>query len=151
MSQIKRKCVGASICFFMLSFAWGQGCSDAGFCTLHPIKPTNQLDSSGQFRNKIAFGVNRGLGDFGIFVSTAYIDYTRFVGKKWSLNAKLTGLVANGELATTAGFSDVYINANYTFTPQLKGTLGLKVPLNSGNLHQDGLPLPMNYQTSLGT
>lgn len=129
----------------------GQGCSDAGFCTVHSLKPTNQNDSGKVFKNAITLGFSHGLGDFKIKVSTPYVEYSRFFSDRWSINLKLVYLMANGELAKTNGFSDVYVNVNHSFSQRFKATLGLKVPLNDGNLQSDGKSLPMNYQTSLGT
>jgi hypothetical protein len=51
----------------------------------------------------------------------------------------------------TFGFSDFYVYSGYAITKQLNFTGGIKIPLTNGNTQQNGLSLPMDYQSSLGT
>lgn len=157
---MNRLLVRLHVCVIVMSFCslldvqkcvYAQGCSDAGFCTLHPLRPTNQVDSSiNQVKNQVAMGLGFGEGHYGIYVTTPYVEYSRSLNQRWLLNAKLGYLFANGDVKNN-GFSDVYLNASYSFGKTLKGTLGLKIPLSNGNQMQDDKSLPMNYQTSLGT
>lgn len=127
-----------------------QGCSDAGFCTMRTLKPTSQVDSMIEAKNQAVFGISRGLGDYGIFVTIPYVEYSRVLSAGWSISGKVGYLFANGEW-NTQGFSDLYLNTAYAFRKNVKGTLGFKIPFNDGNLQKNGMSLPMNYQTSLGT
>src|SRR5687767_8484227 len=57
----------------------------------------------------------------------------------------------SGNGVTSTGLSDIFLNAGFQATKTLKLTAGLKLPLSDGNKSQNGLPLPMDYQSSLGT
>lgn len=143
--------VAIAICLLCQNKGIAQGCSDAGFCTLHPLKPTNQIDSTSQHaKNQLIVGLGRGQGDFSIMVTTPYVEYSRFFRDRFQLNVKLGYLFASGELKNN-GLSDIYVNGSYSITNATKGILGIKIPLNDGNMKEEGRPLPMNYQASLGT
>jgi hypothetical protein len=60
-------------------------------------------------------------------------------------------LSQSGNGIQTAGLSDVFVNVNYAVSDKMELTAGAKVPLTDGNKKEDGLPLPMDYQSSLGT
>jgi hypothetical protein len=130
--------------------SFGQGCSDAGFCTVSSFKPIVN-ESITETKNNIKVGINYGAADYDIAVLGNYIEYNRKVSEKLSLDLKLASLLQNGNDISAFGLSDIYLNANYKIKPKTGFTLGLKIPLNDGNSMQDGLPLPMDYQSSLGT
>jgi hypothetical protein len=62
---------------------------------------------------------------------------------------------ANGNLGTAFGPGDIYLSASKS--KLLKGnwnltsTLGVKIPLSQSNISEAGMPLPIQYQSSLGT
>lgn len=127
-----------------------QGCSDAGFCTLNSFKP-NTLDSVADAHNRIRVGASFGVADHSITVFGTYLEYDRQLGKRFGLDAKLTALAQSGNDISAFGLSDVYLNMNYRILSNLKMSAGVKLPLTDGNTEQDGLPLPLDYQSSLGT
>ena len=132
--------------------ARGQGCSDAGFCTLNGFKPNNILDTAtGFLKNQFKIGVSAGQADKSIIVWGNYIEYLRQVNNKIELAAKITSLAQNGNGISTFGLSDIYFNASYKVVKKAKLTIGAKFPFNHGDKTKNNLPLPMNYQTSLGT
>lgn len=49
------------------------------------------------------------------------------------------------------GLSDIYLNATYGLSKEAKLTIGAKIPMSNGNVEKDDLPLPMDFQASLGT
>lgn len=134
----------------IIHVARGQGCSDAGFCTLSSFKPSG-LDSNSQFKNQLKIGVSYGSADHSISIFGTHIEYHRALNKKLVLNAKLASLSQSGNGISVFGFSDLFLNMDYPISEIGKLTLGFKLPLNDGSKFRDDLPLPMDYQSSLGT
>ncbi|MBL7806122.1 MAG: hypothetical protein JNL02_20430 [Saprospiraceae bacterium] len=126
----------------------GQGCSDAGFCTLNSFKPDAGTPAAA---NQIKIGGSFGGADNAISVVGGYLEYNRQFGDKFGLDAKLTALGQSGNDISAFGLSDLYVNANLSPRSDLHFTLGAKIPLADGNAANDNLPLPMDYQASLGT
>lgn len=134
----------------IIHFARGQGCSDAGFCTLSSFKQGG-LDSNSRFKNQLKIGVSYGSADHSISIFGTHIEYHRSLNKKLVLNAKIASLSQSGNGVSVFGFSDLFLNADYSVSTIGKITLGFKLPLNDGSKFRDNLSLPMDYQSSLGT
>jgi hypothetical protein len=132
------------------SYSYGQGCSDAGFCTINSFKP-NITDSNVVLNKQFKIGAFYGKADNSIFVYGNYLEYNRQLSKKFGLDAKLTTIAQNGNGISTFGLSDIFVNANFKASEKLKLTLGAKLPLSNASKTYDNLPLPMDYQASLGT
>lgn len=130
--------------------ARGQGCSDAGFCTLGNFKP-NGLDSTSGFKNELKLGLSFGRADHSITIFGTHLDYQRMLNKKLSFSARLTSLSQSGNGISAFGFSDLFLSADYPAGTIGKITLGFKLPLNDASKIKNNLPLPMDYQSSLGT
>jgi len=143
-----------SIIAFLLSVslnaAFSQGCSDAGFCSVNGIKPTNS-DTIQHSKNEIRVGINYGQADFNITTIGAYLDYSRIINQLLSFNLKFTAINQEGNNLTNSGLSDLYFTTNYQLHKKIGLTTGVKFPLNDGNISKNGLPLPLDYQPSLGT
>jgi hypothetical protein len=128
-----------------------QGCSDAGFCSIGNIKPA----ATDSFKQKITIALTNGIGDEGVYVLTPAIQYDRKINNRWAIQAKLTGNYATGNLGSATGVGDIFLSS--TFTPKTNNKwkqhilLAAKIPLNSGNLKEGTVSLPMQYQSSLGT
>lgn len=127
-----------------------QGCSDAGVCTIHSFKP-NGIDSISQKHNQIKVGASYGAADYSITVFGNYVEYNRQLNEKFGLDARLTSLYQTGNDISSFGLSDLYINSHYRISKKSTVTLGVKLPLSDANKKEDGRPLPMDYQSSLGT
>jgi hypothetical protein len=129
-----------------------QGCSDAGFCSIGALHHATETNNKGRHHIKLALPV--GLGDEDVFVFTPALEYAYHVNR-WQFAGKITGNYASGNLGSAAGAGDVFLSATYQLRSRTKWntsfTLGTKLPLNQGNLKSDGLSLPMQYQSSLGT
>ena len=137
--------------FLSISFSsFSQGCSDAGFCTISSFKPEDG-DSTKEVYNQFKIGMNYGSADKDITVVGNYFEYNRKFTEKLSADIKLTTLMQSGNDITAFGVSDIYLNGNYKATENTGVTVGFKIPLTNGNTMKDGLPLPMDYQASLGT
>lgn len=133
-----------------MNHSFGQGCSDAGFCSIDGFKP-DDLDSSKTLKNQFKIGSFFGSADNSISVYGSYIEYNRQVNEKLDFDVKLTSIGQNGNDISVFGLSDAFLNSNYKINDNFKLTLGVKVPLTNANRSLDELPLPMDYQASLGT
>jgi len=131
-------------------YSSGQGCSDAGFCTMDSFKPSID-DSLKATNNQFKIGVFYGNADHSISVYGNYIKYNRKLNEKIGLDLKLATLVQNGNDISGFGLSDLFLNVNYKAIEKLKITLGTKIPLSDASKLLDNLPLPMDYHASLGT
>ena len=150
--QILILCV--SVCFKNILVA--QGCSDAGVCTAASFKPVYTFDNKNDSvlqksnKNQIIIGGGMGFADYDIYIQTGNVEYSRIINKKISADFKITYLSQIGNGYENAGLGDIFLSFNYQVKEKLKFTLGSKIPLNMSD-RKDPLPLPMDYQTSLGT
>jgi hypothetical protein len=134
-----------------------QGCSDAGFCTMGAMKPDQPYNKRIAVRlRSMELSFYRGTTHLTpiIYVSTADLNFS--LNSKNTFQVKLPYQAVTGRLSNTQGVGDISL----CFTRQLFDTdqfsinlsLGGKIPTNaSDKATVDGLPLPMYYQTSLGT
>ena len=134
----------------LCKFTFGQGCSDAGFCSINSFKPKS-IDSLNIVTNQIKAGAYFGRADRSISVFGNYLEYNRMINEKFGLDIKLTSLAQTDENISVFGLSDVFLNVNYKAVKKFNFTFGAKIPLNDGNKFLNSLPLPMDYQSSLGT
>jgi hypothetical protein len=152
-----------TIFLFLLGFSLlayngnAQGCSDAGFCTIGAFKPEVNPTGKGekQHKHRITFLTPIGQGDDDVLVWTPGLQYDYFTSNGWNFQGKLTGNYADGSLGSAYGAGDIYLSASKA-NPiknnwQISYTLGFKIPLNAANASNEGMPLPMQYQSSLGT
>ncbi len=131
------------------TFSYAQGCSDAGFCTIDSFKP--QTTDSLMSKNQLKTGVSYGKADNSITAIANYIEYNRQISSRLGLDFKLTSLSQNGNQISIFGLSDLFLNSNYKITTKWNVTVGAKIPFNSANKSKNNVPLPMDYQASLGT
>jgi hypothetical protein len=128
-----------------------QGCSDAGFCTIGNM---NQHTAATK-KQKLSLLLSNGVGDESVYVFTPAIQYDNKINAHWAIQGKLTANYANGNLGNATGTGDLFASAIYTLTKksdwEYSFLLGTKIPLNNGNIRKDSKPLPMQYQSSLGT
>lgn len=127
-----------------------QGCSDAGFCTISGVKPTFYFPWQ-EAQNQVKIGAFYGRADHAIGVWGNYIQYTRSFNSKWSADAKITSLGQSGNGISTFGLGDVFLSGNYKLNDKIHFTFGTKIPLSNASKSKNGIPLPMDYQSSLGT
>ncbi len=142
----------AFICLHVIlpKYTFGQGCSDAGFCTINSFKP-NSNDSIKATNKQFKFGMFFGKADQSIYAYGSYIEYNRQLNDNYTIDIKLTSMAQNGNDISVFGLSDVFINASYKASKNLNLTIGTKIPLSKSNKSLNNLALPMDYQASLGT
>lgn len=132
-----------------------QGCSDAGFCSIHSIKNNTAGSSNGDKNNEFTAGFIFGKGERSISYYTWELEYTRTITKRTSATAKLGYSFINGELAKTNGLTDLFVSVNHIYDIKSKWKksfiIGLKIPFDKADIVEEGIHLPMPYQTSLGT
>lgn len=140
---------------FLLSLfiaqAQAQGCSDAGLCTIKSFRPAAPVADAIK-NNQLIIGLSAGAADHEILATGIHLGYSRRLGSVVSVDTRISYNIRSGNDITNTGPGDVFINLNVKPVTALTLTAGVKVPLtNGGDESEDALPLPMDYQTSLGT
>ncbi|MEO5582033.1 MAG: hypothetical protein ABIR66_05035, partial [Saprospiraceae bacterium] len=102
-------------------------------------------------KNQLKAGLSYGGADHSISIFGVHVEYNRQINKKLGINAKLTSISQSGNGISAFGLSDLFINANYIAKEIGTLTFGFKLPMNNGNKLKNKLPLPMDYQSSLGS
>lgn len=131
--------------------AYTQGCSDAGFCTLHSSKQVSQHTDAIATANRFAAGISTGSADNNIAVYGGYVDYSRTITDNIRCDLKVSFLSQHGPSIRSSGLSDFFMSATYSFSEFVNSTVGVKLPFGNGNATENGLSLPMDFQPSLGT
>lgn len=143
----------------MPSLCFSQGCSDAGFCTMGAMKPDQPFNKNIPLKlRSMELSFYRGTTTLSpvVYVGTLDLNFN-IADEKTFLQVKLPYQAVKGNFGSTSGMSDLsvcltrQISSNGTFDFNL--SLGAKIPSNDSDLKDDthDLPLPMYYQTSLGT
>ncbi|MEW6467561.1 MAG: hypothetical protein AB1458_01480 [Bacteroidota bacterium] len=105
-----------------------------------------------QFQLSSLFG--KGEQGTSIFTQQAEVSIG-LPGQKLFVQAKVPYTFTSGSLASTSGLGDIVATLSYIIVNKngknLSLTGGVKLPANGGDLRADSLPLPMVYQTSLGS
>ncbi|MFA6261709.1 MAG: hypothetical protein WC760_09585 [Bacteroidia bacterium] len=143
-------CLFGIALFVQITIVNGQGCSDAGICTLHSLKPQTQTDQP-QYKRQIKSGVSVGKADHSILVIGSYVEYNQTFKENWTWGSKLTALAQSGNGISTSGLSDLFMNITRKTKKSGNFTLGIKIPLMLADKRKNNLALPMDYQASLGT
>jgi len=145
---------------FLSANALSQGCSDAGFCTMGAMKPDQPYNKKIELKlRSMELSFYRGTTTTTpvIYVATADLNFSLNSKSSFQIKVPYT-LVRQGNLGETDGVSDLSL----CYTRSLINTdrfnvnfsVGGKIPTNKSDLTSDlfpGEPLPMYYQTSLGT
>jgi hypothetical protein len=146
------------ICFLSSSYSlMAQGCSDAGFCTMGAMKPDQPFNKKVALKLRtVELNFYRGTTNLTPIIYVATADMSFSLNSKNSIQVKLPFQAITGQLANTSGMGDVSLcyTRNIFTSDQfdLNLSLGGKIRSNdSDKLSDEGFPLPMYYQTSLGT
>jgi hypothetical protein len=136
---------------------FSQGCSDAGFCTMGAMKPDQPFNKKIELKlRSMEISFYRGTTTLTpiVYVATADLNFT--LNAKTSFQVKLPYQAVQGRLANTSGLGDISLcftrNIFTTEKFDINISVGGKIPTNHSDKKDDnGEPLPMYYQTSLGT
>lgn len=140
--------------FFAVTSVFGQGCSDAGACSINSL---NVSEDSTNTETKVRFSIVQsfGLGEKFTLISqtTAGIQYQIF--KSTLLELRVPFIFIYGNLGQTSGVGDLIFSVNQRLFRKNKTQLSLlltgRLKSNNADFTFSGEPLPMAYQTSLGT
>jgi hypothetical protein len=130
--------------------SYAQGCSDAGICTAPGFLHSTTVQEP-DHRFALTAGVAYGIGDDITHVTTPLIQLDYKANNRWSWQSRLTANGAFGNLGQAIGLGDLYLSGRCVVVPKLSLTAGVKVPLNDASATDKKAPLPMTYQSSLGT
>jgi hypothetical protein len=155
--QALRTAVFIVLAFLYTSFCHGQGCSDAGFCTMGAMRPNQHYSAQTNIKlRSIELSQYIGYTKFDDLILNYTLDANVSVGNKNTFQIKLPYQFVSGSLANTSGTGDVSLSFTRTVLAkskyQVNVSIGTKIPTMVPNLKaSDGRPLPSYYQTSLGT
>lgn len=127
-----------------------QGCSDAGICQLEGLAQQSHYRVN-ELQSEARIGAAIGKADHGIAVYNAFLEYNRNINNQLKLELRLTMLAQHGLGISASGLSDFYLNGIYTLWKGGGFNFGMKLPLSNGNRKLNGVSLPMDFQSSLGT
>jgi hypothetical protein len=121
------------------------------------MKPDQRFHKKNNVRlRSIEIGQYLAKTPFKDYIQATHIDLSFSLSNKTHFQFKLPYLFVQGALANTSGLSDISISLTRNIinkeSYQFNATIGGKIPTNQANkTSADGRPLPMYYQSSLGT
>lgn len=137
---------------------FGQGCSDAGFCTMGAMKPAQDFNKKVPVKlRSIGLTLYEGKSNTSAVIRAGIIDFGLLIAGEYDLQVKVPYMRIDGNFASTSGIGDISLsltkNLHSTPTYSVMGTIGAKIPTNRSDLRPNNRQavLPMYYQTSLGT
>ncbi len=138
--------------------ALGQGCSDAGFCTMGAMKPAQDFNKKVPVKlRSVGLTLYEGQSNTSPIIRAGIVDFGLLIAGEYDLQVKVPYMRVDGNFASTSDIGDISLSLtkNLQSTPEynIMGTLGAKIPTNNSDLKPSGRQsvLPMYYQTSLGT
>lgn len=129
----------------------GQGCSDAGFCTMPTLNPESGHERRTLRHNSVRFAMSYGKADHGIDVRSGYLQFGRSFANGVGIDMKATFVSLSDGKTSSSGLSDIFASAAVPLTDRITGTAGVKIPLGNGNARENNASLPMDFQPTLGT
>jgi len=119
-------------------------------------KSKTQSNFYGQPKFILGYNTIYGRGDNKTNILTYQLEATYFLFKnKLSAQIKLPYQTVSGDLGKTSGLGDITASLSYSIINSHKNGFsvvgGIKLPVNNSNISNNNQPLPMVYQTSLGT
>jgi hypothetical protein len=137
----------------------GQGCSDAGFCTMGAMKPDQPFNKKVPIKlRSMEISFYRGTTTLSPVVYVATADFSfNIIDSKTFFQVKLPYQTANGNFGNTGSIGDISVCLTRNLYSSEKFDIGFsiggKIRSNDANTKSDenGLSFPMYYQTSLGT
>ncbi|MEM9389882.1 MAG: hypothetical protein AAGA02_05375 [Bacteroidota bacterium] len=153
------------IVLFFGGISFGQGCSDAGFCSMGAMRPSQVYNKKINFKlRELEVGYYRGETHVTATINAATLDFTFGINDDMSMHLKLPYMWVNGTLGETSDLGDISVsltrNLKSADSYHINGTLGVKIPTNNADLDDSNTDfttnniqadLPMYYQTSLGS
>jgi hypothetical protein len=151
------------ITLFFTVDSFGQGCSDAGFCTMGAMRPNQAYSKKLRLKlRSIEYNFYRGTSLLSPIIYAHTIEFNASLGNKMNIQAKIPYMHIEGKLGKNDGIGDISLSVTRELK-QINGwnlgvTFGAKIPTNNGNSNVSNeqsagvsVPLHMYYQTSLGS
>lgn len=142
----------------------GQGCSDAGFCTMGAMKPDQAYNKKVKLKlRSIELSYYQGQSTLSPVITVINLDAGFSITKNLSGQFKLPYYSVKGSFDNTSALGDISLSLTQRLVDtdnfDLSATIGTKIPTNDANIKSSGkkvdgskgLSLPMYYQTSLGS
>ena len=151
------------ISIFLNPQLYGQGCSDAGFCTMGAMRPDQFFNKEAALKlRSVELNQYRGTTTLSPIVSVTTLDIVVGLNTKNSFQVKvpyqrITGnLTSRWENKPISSLGDISLsftrNLISTHYYEFNASVGVKIPSNNADLEDErGNDLHMYYQTSLGT
>jgi hypothetical protein len=141
---------------FITFHGYSQGCSDAGFCTMGAMKPDQPFNRKISLRlRSVELGFYRGKTTLTPLIYVATADFNFSLNSKNSFQVKVPFQAVKGQLGNTNGIGDLSLSYTRNILSadwyDVNFSVGTKIATNDASLQYEGRPLPMYYQTSLGT
>lgn len=142
---------------FIGHLTFSQGCSDAGFCTMGAMKPDQNFSRETKFKlRSLGIQYYRGKTTLSPVIDAVTLEFNFMVKQKYGIQVKLPYQYVEGTFGSNHGFGDISLSFTRDIISKpkwdLKGSLGFKIPTgNSRDKGDNGLTLPMYYQTTLGS
>ena len=136
-----------------------QGCSDAGFCSMGVLNQISYNDSLKINSANLIFSYS--IGEQGTTIFQAIPDLTLGLFRNNTIQLRLPYFFINGNLGNNQGIGDLSLSITQLLLKREKIKLSITAGTKIATGHSDDfieqdvtnnpLPLPMPYQTSLGT
>lgn len=137
------------LCMVSIQNVIGQGCSDAGFCSILGTMPLSTRPEKKV--NMLRVSASMGRADQKVMAYNMALEYSRWVSNTITINTRVNYLAHSGGTVETGEIGDVYLTGDFKISPKLTAVTGFKIPLRNGDKVKHGVVLPMEYQPSLGT
>lgn len=143
--------------FFAITTAFGQGCSDAGFCTMGAMRPDQHYGKKIKIKlRSFEFNQYVGISRFGDVIHSTTAEFNLSITEKLGGQLKMPYTYMTGPLGNNQGTGDISLSLTHNIVQKynysISLSVGAKIPTTNGNTQRnEGVSLPMYYQTSLGT
>jgi len=140
----------------LVTQAYSQGCSDAGFCTMGAMKPDQAYSKRINFKlRSVELSQYRGEATLTPKIYVTNLDFNFGINAKTTFQVKVPYQSVTGNLGETSGIGDL----SFSFTRNLhssekfdiNASIGTKIPTNKSDLKKGDFDFPMYYQVSLGS
>jgi len=132
----------------------GQGCSDAGACSVDILNFSTGHEQKIK-KLTLSFDQSFALGEHFIFISQSTLGIQYKITKTTKAELRVPYIFTYGNLGYTFGVGDLIISLSQDIFKdknyQVTGIIGSRLKVNNADFTFDDQPLPMAYQTSLGT
>lgn len=137
----------------------GQGCSDAGVCTAGPIGEVSpllrdSLTAASDHPHYARLTGSYAIGERRTTIMQSIMEIG-LKGELFGIQLRVPYISVWGDLGNNSGLGDPVVTMSYPFRlgekNRLEAIAGAKFPANRADASVDNRPLPMPYQTSLGT